>query len=200
MRWLLIVSCIFLIPAVAAVTIDPDFWESYQPYRQYSTEAIRDLAALGEGDLLETARAIDGLELRVVGRRSRASVLISARLVIDSVARRRLQVKTVPFALSPNSNPSPTVRRRLVTSAESDALVALLEQSNFWDAPYSLPNSEPGDCADGGQWMLEAVRPGAYQLIVRTGCGGLDPAAADIRDFLLDLAGVTASDPTLGLQ
>jgi hypothetical protein len=200
MRRLLILSCLFARPIGAAVAIGPDFWESYEPYRQYSPETIRDLAALAEGDLLETARDIDGLELRVVGRQSGASDLISARLVIDSVARRRLQVKTVPFALSPNGSPPPTVRRRLVTSAEADALTALLDRSSFWDAPYSLPIPESRDCADGGQWMLEAVRPGTYQLLVRTECGGLDPATAEIRDFLLDLVGIAVSDATLTRQ
>jgi hypothetical protein len=200
MRRLLILSCVLASAARAAVTIDPDFWESYQPYRQYPPETIRDLAALGEGDLLETARDIDGLELRVVGRRTRASALISARVVVDSVARRRLQVKTVPFVLSPNSNAAPTVRRRQVTSAEADALMALLDRSGFWDAPYTVPNSELLDCADGGQWMLEAIRPGTYQLIVRIECGGLDPVATGIRDFLLDLAGISVSNPTPGLR
>jgi hypothetical protein len=196
MRALLILACILSTPARAAVVIDSDFWDSYEPYLQYSRETLRELAALGEGDLLETAREIDGLELRVVGRNSRASNLISARLVIDSVVRQRLQVKIVSFDLSPNTNPEPTMRRRQVTAAQADALMTLLEQQHFWDAPYSVSAPDAGslNCSDTGHWIIEAVKPGAYQLISRMACGGLDPAAAAIRDFLLDLAGVSAAD------
>lgn len=196
MRALLILACILSNAARATVVIDSDFWDSYEPNRQYSRETMRELAALGEGDLLETAREIDGLELRVVGRDSQASNLISARLVIDSVARQRLQVKILPFELSPNTNPEPTMRRRQVTAAQADALLTLLERQQFWDAPYSVSAPDAGslNCANSGHWIIEAVKPGAYQLISRTTCGGLDPAAAAVRDFLLDLAGVSATD------
>lgn len=196
MQRLFILVCLLSLSAGAAVTIDPEFWKSYRPYQQYSREMIRDLAALGEGDLLETARAIDGLELRVVGRHTSASKLVSARIVIDSVARRRLQVKIVPFELSPSGIEAPAVRRRQVTPAQAEALMALLDDSGFWDAPYDLeaPDTGPLGCSDAGQWVIEGVRPGTYQLIVRSECGGLETAAAEIRGFLLDLAGVSAID------
>lgn len=196
MRTLLILSCCLSSAAGAAIAIDPGFWESYEPYQQYSRETLRDLAVLREGDLLETARDIDGLELRVVGRSSRSLNLVSARLVIDSMIGRRLQVKVVPFELSPNRSTEPTMHRRPVSAAQADALIAMLERRHFWEASYSTPAPDAGslDCSGASQWIIEAVRPGTYQLIARTACGGLDPAAAEIRDFLLDLADISAVD------
>jgi hypothetical protein len=183
----------------AAVTLDPAFWDDYRPYQQYSPETIRDLIALSEGDLLETAREIDGLELRVVGRTSPISRLISARVVIDSVARQRLQVKVIPFDPSPNGRQRPALTRRLLSDEEAQELTALLIELKFWNAPYRLDGRDEidraaADCNEANGWIVEAVRPGAYQLISRTNCDSPDSAASRIRDYLLGLAGVSVAD------
>lgn len=191
--------------AAAALDLDADFWQDYVPYQQYTDSTLRDLYALQEGDLLETAREIDGLELRVIGRASAGSDLISARVVIDSVVRQRLQVKIVPFSLSPNSGPRPRLQRRQLSGAQADSLLALLEQLSFWQAPYASANrnSEAADtaasgtdprCDDAGHWIIEAVRPGSYQFIARSSCMTLDPLVTEIRDYLFGLAAI-AADP-----
>lgn len=185
--------------ARAGVAIDDRFWESYRPYQQYSREALRDLIALGEGDLLETAREIDGLELRLIGRESAGSPLLSARVVIDSVARERLQVKVIPFSLSPGQNRNLISRRRALTPDQADRLVSLLEEVEFWDAPYRIDDADVSsstsrDCATGAAWLIEAYRPGTYQLVARSECSGLDASISEIRRFLLELAGVTLTE------
>lgn len=188
--------------ARAAITLDPGFWDSYQPFGQYSRETIRDLTKLNEGDLLETARDIDGLELRLVGRMSAVDPLVSARLVIDSSAKMRLQIKLIPFELPPTGRPRPESLRRPLTAGQAAALEMLLDKWDFWDAPYSLdgrpaPGSAEVGCENAGYWIIEAVRPGAYEIVARSTCGGLDPAVAEIRDFLLGLARVpTATEST----
>lgn len=190
MRILLILAMIIPGATNAAVSLGPAFWNTYEPYRQYSSRMIRELAILREGDLLETAREIDGLELRVVGRASPASALISARVVIDSVARERLQIKVVPFGLSSGGG-DPTSRRRQLRPAEAQALTALLDRLHYWDAPYRLEDADSNQCPDAGHWVVEAYRPGSYQIIARSTCPKLDPLVAEVRDLLLDLAGVT---------
>lgn len=188
----------FAAPVRAAVSLDPAFWETYVPYQQYSAATRRDLFALREGDLLETGAEIDGVELRIVGRRASYADLISARVVVDSVARERLQLKILPSELTAAQDPRPEGTRRQLSRGQAEALVALLEEVGFWDAPYRLGDDEEsaafaGACDEAGRWIIEAVRPGMYQLIARSECGGLDPAAAAIRDFLLDLADVPAN-------
>jgi len=192
MRRALILACLPLNPALAAVSLDRDFWETYRPYQQYSHETIDELIALDEGDLLETARDIDGLELRIVGRTAANAALVSVRVVIDSVARQRLQFKQVPYALSPNAGERPTMRRRQLDSGQTDSLLRLLEQSQFWDAPYrprGIGDGAAGTCSNAGHWIVEAVRPGGYQLITREDCGNLDPLVRQLRDLLLEFAG-----------
>jgi hypothetical protein len=184
--------------SLAAVTLDPEFWDSYQPFWQYSHTTIRDLTALNEGDLLQTARKIDGLELRLIGRRSPYDPLISARIVVDSTAMRRLQVKYIPFEFPPTGRPWPQSVRRPITADEAETLERLLEKWDFWDAPYSLEGRTAADedaagCENAGHWIIEAVKPGSYEIMSRSSCGGLDPAAAEIRDFLIDLAGAPPS-------
>jgi len=176
-------------PCRAAVTLDPQFWDSYRPYQQYSDELIRELFLLEEGDLLETGRDIDGLELRIVGRSAPNAALISVRAVIDSVAMRRLQVKILPLTLSPNA--APDSRRRLFTAEQAQLLTQLLERLGFWSAPYRPAGETAGAaCSDAGHWLAEAIRPGSYQLLARSDCGELDPIVADIRDYLLGLADI----------
>ena len=176
-------------PCLAAVSLDRDFWETYRPYQQYSAETVRELVALDEGDLLETGRDIDGLELRIVGRSAPNAPLVSVRTVIDSIAMRRLQVKVLPFSLSPSATGRPDARRRQLTADQAGMLIALLERSGFWDAPYR-PQKTAGVCRDAGHWIVEAVRPGIYQLIARDDCGDLPDIVNDIRDYLLALADV----------
>jgi hypothetical protein len=194
----------------AAIELDATFWDNYVPYQQYTAVNLRDLVALREGDLLETGSEIDGLEIRVVGRSSSTADLVSARAVIDSIVRNRLQLKVLPFSLSPNDPPRLESQRRQLSAAQADELQELLEQLHFWEAPYSADTPDdaaengdapaavhsagvltPGRCADPGHWIVEAVRPGEYELIARSGCAELDPIVAQIRDFLLGLAGVS---------
>jgi hypothetical protein len=194
----------------AALELDAAFWDSYVPYQQYTATNLGDLVALREGDLLETGSEIDGLEIRVVGRASPTADLVSARAVIDSIVRNRLQIKVLPFALSPNERPRLESQRRQLSAAQADELQELLERLHFWDAPYSLTAPvaasadgdapagvqraavlTPGRCTDPGHWIVEAVRPGEYELIARSDCAALDPVVAEIRDFLLGLAGIT---------
>jgi len=191
MRILLILILTIPSAARAAVSIGPAFWDSYEPYRQYSARTLRRLSILREGDLLETAREIDGLELRVVGREDPASALISARVVIDSVVRERLQIKIVPFELSSGNPGTPTARRHQLRPEEAEALPELLERLHFWDAPYRPGNPASDQCPNGGHWVVEAYRPGSYQIIARSTCPRLDSLVAEIRNFLLRLGGVT---------
>lgn len=183
----------------AAVELDSDFWDTYDAFEQYSPETFQELIALREGDLLATGRDITHLELRVIGRDSIYDKLISARAVIDRSIGRRLQVKVLPYSLSPNASREPTLTRRLLTLEQTEALLALLDETGFWEAPYSLDASLPGErqadptarCPEGGHWIVEAVRPGTYQLVARSTCDGLDPAIGEIRDFLLGIAGIS---------
>lgn len=191
MRILLTLILTIPVAAPADISIGPAFWDSYEPYRQYSARTLEDLARLREGDLLETARDIDGLELRVIGRDSPVSALISARVVIDSVARERLQIKIVPSELSSGETKAPTARRHPLSPDETEALAALLERVQFWNAPYQSGNLAAGRCPNGGHWIVEAYRPGSYQIIARSDCPRLDSAVAEIRDFLLSLGSVT---------
>jgi hypothetical protein len=200
MRNLVFLAVFVLCSAQAAVTLDPSFWDDYQPYQQYSDAVISDLIALREGDLLETASSIDGLELRIVGRDAPGAMLISVRVVIDSVARQRLQAKTIPFDLAQSGRAKPTLQRRPLRDDEAQALTEMLETTHFWDAPYSLETVErdavlQNACEEGNGWIVEAVRPGAYQLISRANCEGLDPSVAAIRDLLLAIAGISAAGP-----
>lgn len=190
--WLIGLLALLATASRAAVTLDPNFWDAYEPFGQYSFATIRDLTALNEGDLLQTARDIDGLELRLVGRRSPFDPLVSARIVVDSTAMMRLQLKFIPFELPPTGRPRPRSVRRLVTAEQAARLESLLEKWDFWDAPYSLEGTAVADqvgCENAGHWIVEAVRPGRYEIMSRSSCGGLDPAVAEIRDFLIDLAG-----------
>lgn len=201
MRALPILWC-FLNTASAAVTIDSNFWAAYEPYQQYSATTIRDLIALREGDLLETAQDIDGLELRVVGRSAPTASLISARVVIDSIARQRLQVKVLGYSSSPNNRQEPALTRRLLNAGQANRLTELLEVAGFWDAPYLLNSSRRDEafiasCTDGNGWIIEAFRPGTYQLISRTNCLGPDETVSEILDFLLGIAGIATEDFTM---
>jgi hypothetical protein len=192
MRIVLILILTIAGAARAAVSIGPAFWDSYEPYRQYSARTLRNLATLRESDLLETARDIDGLELRVVGREGPASALISARVVIDSVVRERLQIKIVPFELSSGNTSEPTTRRHQLSPDETEALVDLLERTRFWEAPYRYENPGSGQCSSNdGHWVVEAYRPGSYQIVARSTCPQLDSVVAAVRDFLLGIAGIT---------
>ena len=188
-----------------AVELDAEFWENYDPYEQYTTETLRELIALQEGDLLETGRDITGVEIRVVGRSAPAAPLVSARAVVDSSIGRRLQVKRIPYSLSPNTDGRPELTRRLLTGEQAEGLLALLDETGFWDAPYSLtgagdasgadgqPNPGSGAqaiCHESGHWIVEGVRPGMYQLSKATSCDGDDTMIIEIRDYLLGIAGM----------
>jgi len=182
----------------AAVELDAEFWDTYHAFEQYSPETLRELVALGEGDLLETGRDITHLELRVVGRDSIYDKLISVRAVIDRSIGRRLQAKVIRYSISPTASREPALTRRQLSGEQTEALLALLDDTGFWEAPYSLDTGSRGiagddsgaRCAESGHWIVEAVRPGAYQLIARSTCAGLDPTLETIRDFLLDIAGI----------
>jgi hypothetical protein len=192
---LVIVASLLAVQAAADVQLEPGFWDDYVPYRQYSEQTLSDLRVLQETDLLETGRDIDGLEFRVMGRNSSTSSLISARVVIDSVLRLRMQVKVAPSTLSPNDDAEPPMQRTLLSTDQAETLLRLLEDWGFWDAPYALdrPAAARGlDCSNAGEWLVEAIRPGTYQLVSRSTCGGLEPAVAEIRDFLLGLVDVRA--------
>lgn len=199
MRVLPVLCCCLLNTSWAAITIGPEFWDAYQPNQQYSSAMMRDLIALREGDLLETAREIDGLELRVVGRSSPSSSLISARVVIDSIARERLQLKVLEYDPSPNSRSDPALSRRLLRMDQADALIELLEGIDFWNAPYLIEQTRPtndigSDCVEGNGWVVEAFRPGTYQLISRPNCRGPDQVVVEILEFLLGISGVNIDD------
>lgn len=187
---LAIAIALFAGQAMAQVQLEPGFWDDYVPYRQYSQQTLDDLSILQETDLLETGRDVDSLEFRIVGRNSSSSELISARVVIDSVQRLRMQVKLAPPTLSPNDDAESPMQRTLLSTDQAETLLRMLEEWGFWSAPYALeaPTRVVGlDCSNAGDWLVEAVRPGTYQLVTRSTCGGLDPAVVEIRDFLLGL-------------
>jgi hypothetical protein len=179
--------------ALATITIDPGFWETYEPNHQYTEATLGDLAALDEGDLLDTERGAIGLVVRIVGRDSVTSALVSARIGLDGTARQRIQVKVVPFDL-PRADPRPPqTYRRPVSEEQAAKLRALLERWDFWSAPYSLGRpDDAGDksCESAGSWVIEGLESNRYQIIVRSTCGQLEAEAAELRDFLLGLASV----------
>ena len=179
---------LFAVPVRAEIPLDNAFWENYQPYRQYSETMLRDLSALEESDLLATGRNIDRLELRIVGRKSPLSNLISVRAVIDDQTGQRLQVKIVPDIVR-NDTGKTEVHRRPLSAEQAQRLTAMLEQWQFWEAPYQP--ADDADCEGSGHWIIEGIRPGGYQLIERSECAELEPGAAETRDYLLGIAGIT---------
>jgi hypothetical protein len=81
-----------------------------------------------------------------------------------------------------------------LSSGQAARLVELLDELSFWDAPYRPPGADAGAaCKDAGHWIVEAIRPGSYQLIARDDCGTVSPLVAGIRDYLLSLAGMSAA-------
>jgi hypothetical protein len=185
-----------------AEELDAEFWDSYRPYQQYSAATLSDLFALQEEDLLGASRGTDGVVLRLIGRRSASSPLVSARIGIDSIARLRLVAKVLAQDPTATVPVRPEIHRVPVSPGQAERFLALLQQWNFWDAPYRLADApvafgSGGACANSAGWLIEGVMARSYQLIVRSDCGGLDPAAAEIRDFLLELAGIqlAASPP-----
>ena len=182
-------------PIWATERLDQEFWEYYEPFDQYSEETIRDLRGLEERDLLRFHRRLDGIVFRVVGRNSAFSKLVSARISVDAKTRSTVTVKVLPSGRS-RSIASLSVRSRVVSAESAAALLALLERHDFWSAPADEVRSARADgleviCFDAGGWLIEGVTPDRYQQIFRSNCERLDPAAAEIRDFLLALVGVT---------
>jgi hypothetical protein len=194
MRRCLVIALLLTGTASATIAIDPGFWENYEPFGQYTEATIRDLIALDEGDLLDSARGSTGLTIRMVGRDAENESLVSARLSLGSAARKRVQIKVVPFMLPRVETSPPRTYRRQVTDEQAAALLALLDQWDFWAAPYSMdPGADSaGSCSDSRNgWIIEGFEPQRYQILFRSNCGGLEPAAAALRDFLLGLADVS---------
>lgn len=196
MRILLLLSLALTLPAWAAEELDPKFWAHYEPYRQYSSATMEDLGALDEGDLLATSRGTDGTVVRVLGRNSASSKLISARIAIDSVARLRMVVKVARHESIVGVRRRLEVHRVQISIEQAERLLDLLDKWRFWEAPYTLDRAPRDDgfaavCTDSSGWLIEGVTPRAYQIMFRSNCNGLDPAAAEIRDFLLGLVNVS---------
>ncbi|QIG46407.1 hypothetical protein G5V57_00725 [Nordella sp. HKS 07] len=74
-------------------------------------------------------------------------------------------------------------KRTQISQRETEILLELLEQTNFWDlASYALPSG-----FDGDQWIVEGVRDGKYHVVERW-------SGRELRDWVLLLMEKSGAD------